>query len=323
LPSSLHRLALLLLAFGICSRSNSQGTAQTDIPTAPAAHLEPVPRVPGLSALLRGLNAGITASETNDSSIGWYTVITPALNYSFSPHFAADVSASIYPYRKVERPALPPSPPEELVPVLWDAGDTYLAFHARFIPRFAQATTTATLGLPTGSQNDGLGAGKVTYDFSERLLHYFGRTGLFLDAGAGDSSALFNRMISRDYTSVGALTHFQEGAVFWLFGRDSIQVVAYQQEPVGSQTVYTDTGPPGAPGVTVVSGNGLGQDDGVTTAVSIPLSAHLTLSGYYNRSFEQSVDTVSAGFTYVLHGNSRYAHLSMIDKALREAARSE
>ncbi len=276
-----------------------------------------------MAAILRGLNAGMTASETHDSSIGWYTLVTPSLYYSFSPRYSIDASASIYPYRKVERPALPPSPPEQFVPVLWNAGDTYLAFHARFAPRFAQATTTATLGLPTGSQNDGLGAGKVTYDFSERLVHYFGQAGLFLDGGAGDSSALFNRMISRDYTSVGAMTHFQEGAVFWLFGRDSVQFVAYQQQPIGSQTVYTDTGPPGAPGVTVVKGNGLGQDYGVTTAVGIPLSAHLTLSGYYNRSFEQSVDTVSAGFTWVLHGNTRYAHLSMIDKALREAERSE
>jgi len=319
LPSSLNCLALLLLVPVCLPCASGQAGAQSDVPAAPAVHVEQVLRVPGLTAFLRGLNAGISASETHDSSIGWYTIATPALNFSFTPRYSLDASASIYPYRKVESPGLPPAPPESLVPVLWEAGDTFLAFHTMFAPHLAQSTTTATLGLPTGDKQDGLGAGKVTYDFSERLVHYFGQTGIFVDLGAGDSSGLFNRLVTRDYTSVGALTHFQEGAIFWLHGRDSIQFIAYQQLPLGSQTVYTDTGPPGAPGETVVTGNGLGQDNGVTTAVSIPLSAHLSLSGYYNRSFEQNIDTVSTGFTYVLHGNSRYAHLSMIDKALREA----
>ena len=65
--------------------------------------------------------------------------------------------------------------------------------------------------------------------------------------------------------------------------------------------------------------NGLGHDNGVTTSVGIPLTANLTLSGYYNRSFTQSLDTVSTGITYVLRGRQGIKKLSMIDRALREA----
>jgi len=42
------------------------------------------------------------------------------------------------------------------------------------------------------------------------------------------------------------------------------------------------------------------------------------LSGYYNRSLRQRLDTVSIGVTYVLRGTPK-KRLSMIDRALREA----
>ena len=60
------------------------------------------------------------------------------------------------------------------------------------------------------------------------------------------------------------------------------------------------------------------EDNGFTTFVGIPLSNYFTLSGYYNRSLRQHLDTVSFGITYVVRGTSR-RKLSMIDKALREA----
>jgi hypothetical protein len=51
------------------------------------------------------------------------------------------------------------------------------------------------------------------------------------------------------------------------------------------------------------------------------LNSYISLSGYYNRSLRQRLDTVSFGVTYILRGTSR-RKLSMIDKALREAENS-
>jgi hypothetical protein len=61
------------------------------------------------------------------------------------------------------------------------------------------------------------------------------------------------------------------------------------------------------------------EDNGFTTSIAIPLTDHLTLSGYYNRSLREHLDTVSTGITSVLRGTARHRRLSLIDRALREA----
>jgi hypothetical protein len=283
--------------------------------------MDEVPRVPGLSTLLDGVNAGVTFSGTHDSSIGWYSVATPAVSYTFSPHYAADASLSIYPYRLVETQVTGPQQAESLTAKLGDLGDTFIGLHASFNPHSFRTTTTASFTLPTGNQSDGLGAGKVTFDFSDHLERYFGQTGLLLDLGAGDSSALFNRLVTNNYTSVGALAHFQGGAIVWLPRGIYLESVAYEQLPFGQQTLYSDTGPPGSPAGAVVTGTNVGEDNGVTTALGIPLTPHIKLSAYYSRSFQQHLDTVSAGVTYVLRGTTVKRGLSMIDRALLEAER--
>jgi len=47
------------------------------------------------------------------------------------------------------------------------------------------------------------------------------------------------------------------------------------------------------------------EDNGFTTMAGFPLTHHVTLSGYYNRSLRQHLDTVSFGVTYVLCGKPR------------------
>ena len=78
-----------------------------------AAGIEQVPRVPGLSASLRHLNAGLTFSGVNAANSGWYTVITPAVSYSLDSHFSADLSfsASSSLIGKREEPVLKPRNP--------------------------------------------------------------------------------------------------------------------------------------------------------------------------------------------------------------------
>lgn len=316
----LYCLGLIFCLLGAGIRGQAQVTVQADASATPdSSHLDQVPRVPGVSTLLRGLNAGITFSGVHDSSIGWFTVATPAISYSFSPRYSADASFSIYPSRQAanQYPGAPPG--QQLVLVAGELSDTFIGLHARFNPRFLRNTTTASFTIPTGDDSEGLGAGKATFDFSEHMEHSFKKTGLLFDAGAGNSSGLFNRMVTNNYTSVGTLAHFQEGAVLWLLGRNYFQSVAYEQIPIGNQTVYTSPGPPGSPGVTEVSGNGLGRDFGITTSVGIPLTASLTFSAYYNHSFEQNLDTISTGITYVLRSRPGFKRLSMIDRALREA----
>ncbi len=321
LSSVFQRLAWVLAALCACRGAEAQATEH---PAAPGtAQIAQVPRVPGVSTLLRGVNAGVTFSGVHDSSIGWYTVATPAVFCAFSSHYSADASFTLYPSRNVIRlvqsttPGVPPT--EQLVLATGELSDTFIGLHGAFNLRRLRDTVTASFTLPTGNNNEGLGAGKVTYDFSDHLERSVRRASLLVDIGAGNSSGLFNRLVTNDYTSVGTLAHFQQGVVLWPFRLNSIQSVLYEQLPIGNQTIYASQGPPGSQGPAAVTGNGIGHDVGVTTSVGIPLTAHLTLSGYYNRSFEQNLDTVSMGVTYVLRGRANVKKLSMIDRALREA----
>ena len=324
------RLAVLHLLFlGASLGSQAQEAQKPDPAVLPAAPtLDQVPRVPGLSTLLHGVNFGLTVSGVHDSSIGWYSVATPAISYNFSTHYSADASLSIYPYRLAPQQAAPGSN-ESLAAALGDLGDTWIAVHANFSPRHLQNTATVSMTLPTGNRSDELSTGRVTFDLSDHIERYFGKTGVLLDLGGGDSSGLFNRLVTQDYTSLGPIAHFQTGLVFWLPGRTYIQSLAYEQLPIGDQKVYTTLNIPGGPGssggpsVTVVTGRNVSEDNGFTTAVGIPLTPHVTFSSYYNRSLRLHLDTVSVGMTFVFKGTPLKRRMSLIDRALMEGERTK
>jgi hypothetical protein len=297
-----------------------------------------VPRVPGLSSFLDGLNAGVTYSGIHSSSVGWYTATTPAINYTFSRRFSADASTSIYFNRPVQNTDPATAKTHPLVDSGVNPGDTLIGFHAFFEPGSLQNTITASLTAPTGDRATGFGAGQVTYDFGNHLERYFNRLGFVLDLGVGNSSGLVNDLVVKDYSSVGGLAHFETGLVYWFPRRIYVEVDAYEQLPLGSQTVYQtvprhgegrpadeDPGeggsgdpPPSDPPPVATTVTTASEDNGFTTFVGIPLTRHVNLSGYYNHSLRQHLDTVSFGVTFILRGPSK-KRLSMIDRALREA----
>jgi hypothetical protein len=337
----LRWLVYLVVASSSCACLQAQVTAAAGIAPAHAPqNLAKVPRVPGVSTLLDGFNAGVTYSGVHDSASGWYSVATPAVSYAFTDRYSADASASMYFHRLVQNtnPATAATEPLVVEPI--NSGDTLIGFHAFFEPGSLQNTITGSLTAPTGDKSQGLGAGQVTFDFSNHTERYYKQVGFLVDVGAGNSSGLFNSVVSKDYSSVGPIAHFQAGLVVWLPHRTYIQSVAYEQLPLGSETVYQtvkrgehdhgdDDGghggggggggggnPPPAP--TPVATSGAIEDNGFTTIVGVPLNDHLMLSGYYNRSLRQDLDTVSFGMTYVIRGRKRRS-LSMIDRAIREA----
>jgi len=249
-------------------------------------------------------------------------VTTPAVSYTFSSHYSADASLSIYPYRLVQNLSPKALPGQRLMATEGETGDTLIGVHASFNPSKLWSATTLSFTIPTGNRSDGLGTGQVTFDFSDRLQGYFKRTGLLVDLGVGNSSGPFNSAVTRDYSSLGPLAHFQAGMVFFLPGRSYIQFVPYEQLPLGSQTIYDTVGPPGSAPNTSISSNSSSEDNGVTTSLSVPLNTCLSISSYYNRSLRHHLDSVSIGVTYVLRSTQGRKRLSLIDKALLEAERA-
>ena len=288
--------------------------------------MESVPRVPGVSSMMRGVNGGITYAGVHSSAIGWYEVMVPAVSYSFSDRYSADASATIYLHRFVQNLNPSTSQSQRLVLDTGDSGDTLIGLHGSFHPKVFDDLATILLTAPTGNRTNGLGTGRVTFDFDNRMDRFWGRKGVHLDLGIGDSSAAANGLLLRDYNTLGALAHFETGASFWLRRYGFVQASAYEQLPMGSQKVYemvrTGGNPPGGGSQTthVLVSSGLSEDNGLTTSFGIPLASHLLLAGYYNRSFRQHQDTVSLGMTFVVRALPGWRRLSMIDRALREAA---
>jgi hypothetical protein len=294
---------------------------------ARAEESENVPRVPGVSTIFSGFNAGASFFGVHNSAVGWYEVVSPAVSFTFSPHFSADASTPIYLHHYVEEPPVRPGTVGAMVLDADDAGDTVIGFHVSFKPDNFLYTATASLTAPTGNRAVGFGAGQPTFDFDNHLQRYTGQAAFLLDLGIGDSSTPIDNLVTQNFTSVGKLAHFQAGAMVWIFRRYWVQSVAYEELPFGSQTVYTVVNPergsgsgPGATQTNVITSSGASEDNGFITSAGIPFTPHLTLLGYYNHSLRWHQDTVSIGMSYVLRGTPLARRLSMIDRALREAA---
>jgi hypothetical protein len=289
-----------LLALPACaqtpSRTPPEPQTSTGQPTAPDAR-----DVPGISDSLHGWNAGATFSGVHDSVTGWATLFTPAIGYSFNDTFSIDATIPIYMYRLAESRSTHPKPNAQLVNQRGEPGDIVFGLHAQFVPRQFQYQLTGLFTAPTGDEAYGLTTGRVTFDISNYFQRSFGRITPNLEIGGGDSTTLVNRIVTKNYTSLGPLAHFQLGLGFDLFRGMSFETEAYEQLPIGDQKIY---GPSRNGKATVVTGHNVTEDNGFTNSLDVPLTRQFTLSGYYSRSLRLHTDTTAIGLSYVLRSAS-------------------
>jgi len=303
-------LILLILAAATLRAQEPRASTRTSVTpttatTAPIASSDStekseVPEVPGINGFLRGFNAGLTFAGVHDRYNGWATIAQPAIAYSFNSHFAVDVTIPIYMYRLAESQARNPKPNALLVNQRGEPGDLLFGFHAQFLPRFIQDELTFSVSAPTGDQVYGLTSGKPTFDLTNRVEHNFLHSTPNLEIGLGDSSTLVNRIVNKNYTTLGPLAHFQIGVALPLPFGTSFETNVYEQLPIGDQKLYRSVIRKGAP-LLVVAGKNVTEDNGFTNSFDLPLNGHLTLSAYYSRSLRLKDDIVSVGLTYVLH----------------------
>jgi hypothetical protein len=256
-----------------------------------------VPEVPGISASLHGWNAGATVTGVHESTTGWATIFIPAIGYNVNDIFSIDATVPIYMFRLAESLSAHPKPNARLVNQRGVPGDIVFGLHAQFIPRRFQYQLTGLITAPTGDQTYGLSTGRVTFDISNRFERTFTRITPYLDFGGGDSTYLVNRILNKNYTSLGPLAHFHVGLGIDLFRGISSESEAYEQLPLGDQKIY---GPSRKGRPPIVTGHNVTEDNGFINALDIPLDRHTTFSGYYSRSLRFRADTAAIGVTYVL-----------------------
>jgi hypothetical protein len=254
----------------------------------------------GIIPAVRGFDASLTTSSQHDSSNGWSSVLEPNLAYRLNKYFSADVETPWYMYINIDanvgtkaKPVYAYSPKKSVF------GDTALAAHFDATALTVDYNATVSMGLPSGKTAYGLGAGQVTYDINNHFEKDWGLLTPNIEVGFGDSSALVDQRVLKSYVAVGPQAHFQAGVSVDLPRQISFEADAYEELPLAKDLVYSTTGK-GKKKVTTSTNEGPAEDNGFTTTLDIPMTRHVTMSGFYNRSLIDHDDTAGFSFTFML-----------------------
>lgn len=172
-------------------------------------------------------------------------------------------------------------------------GNAYLGFDFSASGEKVDYAGVLTLAAPTGSTKDGLSTGRAIIDWNNRFQHTFNRFTPFFDGGLGNSVP-DSLLYSRPFTSLGFITHLEEGGGYALSKRFSVNASAYEIVPAGNQKIYSklvskgQTGKTGSKNVfqsaAVASGNGLTRENGFNTWVQFEPTQVWDLAVGYTRS---------------------------------------
>ena len=314
LPLALALSVFSLLSAPAHSQRGALAAASSPGSAAVATHDE---GPAGVVPLTRGFNTSLNTTSQHDSSEGWASLLTPNVAYRFNNHFSADVEVPAYMYINVVTTTVKKNAQGVVIKTISGLatrhlllGDTTGDFMIDLHPRLFDYTLTSTLGIPTGDDANGLGAGQFTYAFINHFERQLGDTFTpNIELGIDDSPNLTNSRVLKSYEVVGTSAHFQAGLdaslPWWNIDFESD---AYEELPLGTQTV-TSTTIKGKKGkqVTTTTQKSVGEDNGFNNTLNIPINGHITLSGFYNRSLRNKIDTAGLSFTFLLRAAPRPA----------------
>ncbi|HWW22909.1 MAG TPA: hypothetical protein VNY78_03350 [Edaphobacter sp.] len=254
----------------------------------------------GIVPFTQGFNVSLGTSSQHDSSDSWSSILTPGLAYRFNRLFSLSASVPVYAYVNVQAntgtKAKPVYVPETKHGV---PGDTTFAAHLDAHPARLDYNATLSLGLPSGNTAYGLGAGQTTYDVNNQVEKSFGIFSPDIEFGIASSNNLIQTRVHKSYTSVGTLAHFQAGTSIDLPLNMSFEADAYEILPLNSSTIYSATGK-GKKKVNTATTTGNAEDNGFIASLDIPVSGHVTLSGFYDRSIRNLNDVAGLSLTFLM-----------------------
>ena len=260
---------------------------------------------PGVVPVQKGYNLSLLTTSQHDSSNGWSSLLTPDVAYRFNKNFSLDATIPLYDYIVVEVTGGTTKVPTYTYSTKHFApGDTAINGHYQASPALFDYELTTTLGLPSGNDQYGLGAGKVTYAVLNSFEHSVSIFTPTIELGLSDSSSLDQTRVRKAYTSVGTMAVFQAGTSVDLPRDLNFTATAYENLPLAASTLYSTTGK-GKKKKTTVIGKSEAEDNGFETSLDIPLTTHVTLSGFYNRSLRSHIDTGGFSLLFLLKAHPR------------------
>ncbi len=268
----------------------------------------------GIVPLTKGFNASLGTTSQHDSAGGWSSLLTPNLAYRFNRHFSLNLGLPVFTYINVAKSKAVAGSlvltTTSLVPEHLLLGDTTLEGGFDAHAAWLDYNLTATLGMPSGDNADGIGAGQITYAFINHFEHPLGDFLVpNLELGIDDSPNLVDTRVRKSYTDIGTNAHFQAGIGLSLPYNIYFESDAYEELPLSTQTI-TSTTTNGKKGkqqkiITTTSQKSIGEDNGFQNSLDVPLTSHITLSGFYNRSLRDKIDTAGFSLTFLLRAPPR------------------
>jgi hypothetical protein len=181
-------------------------------------------------------------------------------------------------------------------------GNAYLGFGLQVPNAAIDYASTLTVGAPTGSTKKGLSSGRASIDWDNRFEHSFGRFTPFFEGGAGNTVP-DSRLFTRSFTSLGVVTHLQEGAGYKLFQHLDVNGAAYEVVPFGNQKIFSrlvgsgqtakgsGKNPPVFQTAAEASGNGLTRENGYSAWVGFEPTPIWDVEVGYTRSVTFALDS--------------------------------
>src|SRR5215467_10640281 len=203
-----------------------------------------------------------------------------AIGYDFSKHFGVFAGLPIY-FSNASSTSTtgPTGTTGSTSRTSSGLGNFYLGLAFRAPNPALNYGSTITAGAPTGSTKKGLSSGRGTIDWSNHFDRSFNRFTPFLDAGLGNTVPDSIR-VTRAFTSLGAVGHFEEGAELELVRHFAVGGSGYEITPFGNQKVFSKLVQQGQTRTTSgkkggvfentfsASGNDLTRENGVSTWVA-------------------------------------------------------
>jgi len=259
----------------------------------------------GIIPVAKGFNVSIGTTSQHDSSSGWSSLLTPNVAYRLDRYLSVDAGVAMYMYINIDDNVGTKTKPVYLYKTKNNVfGDTSLSFHGDASFLSIDYNGTVSMGLPSGNTDYGLGAGQVTYNINNHFEKNFDLFTPDIEFGFGDTSTLVNQRVVKSYVAVGPMAHFQVGTAVNLPLRMSFEADAYEELPLDNNLVYSTTGS-GKKKVTTATNTDPAEDNGFITSLDIPLSRHVTMSGFYSRSLRDHEDTGGFSFTFLLKAPPR------------------
>lgn len=214
-----------------------------------------------------------------DSNLGW----------DFNKHFGVFAGVPVYVAN------VPSSTTTNGTPTTTNAshtnsgiGNAYLGFTLKAPNPKLDYASAITAYAPTGSAAKGLSTGRVGVDWTNRFEHTFSRLTPFFEGGLSNTVP-DSTFFARPFTSLGAISHLEEGAEYQMVRHFYVGGSGYQIVPLGSQKVFSKLSGKGKgknpfDTSTVSTGNDLTRENGFSTWAALEPSSIARLEVGYTRS---------------------------------------